>query len=209
MVLLRKARNEGMREDIWRITAGWGKVELRQHNTVGITNMEAEDHAQTEIDLSLACWAVLGAFFSADVDCVGWRSSISIVSDITEPVRIAFPWEQKNLSLLQARVPCEVSYQSLMYLPLHLLQVPLLHARSYRNLATLSPYHDAPHVPGVSVILPDDCAVDQAIMVRLLPHTSSPLTRPGSSYTGMDPVVPSSKTSTFSVLLRPSTARAI
>ncbi|KAF9227673.1 phosphoglycerate mutase-like protein [Gyrodon lividus] len=34
------------------------------------------------------------------------------------------------------------------------------------NLATLSPYHDAPHVPEVSVDLPDDCTVDQVMLLH-------------------------------------------
>ncbi|KAG8217723.1 histidine phosphatase superfamily [Butyriboletus roseoflavus] len=70
-----------------------------------------------------------------------------------------------------------------MYLPLlHLLQLPLSrlnpgqpvaangqsdsHHTDYKNLATLSPYHDAPNIPGVSVNLPDDCTVDQVILLH-------------------------------------------
>ncbi|KIJ16939.1 hypothetical protein PAXINDRAFT_168380 [Paxillus involutus ATCC 200175] len=36
----------------------------------------------------------------------------------------------------------------------------------WNNLATLSPYHDAPHVPGVSADLPDDCTVDQVMLLH-------------------------------------------
>ncbi|KAF8136585.1 phosphoglycerate mutase-like protein [Boletus edulis] len=60
-----------------------------------------------------------------------------------------------------------------MYLPLvHLLQLSLSpnvlddQSEDYKNLATVSPYHDAPNVPGVSVDLPDDCTVDQVIMLH-------------------------------------------
>ena len=81
-----------------------------------------------------------------------------------------------------------------MYIPLassilHLLQLPLSlsdsdqstlqsvvpdehfgdHRRHRRedlnNLGNLSPYHDAPTVRGVSADLPDDCTVDQVILV--------------------------------------------
>ncbi|KAF8559780.1 phosphoglycerate mutase-like protein [Imleria badia] len=40
------------------------------------------------------------------------------------------------------------------------------HHKNYKNLATLSPYHDAPNVPGVSVNLPDDCTVDQVLVLH-------------------------------------------
>ncbi|KIJ69292.1 hypothetical protein HYDPIDRAFT_145178 [Hydnomerulius pinastri MD-312] len=78
-----------------------------------------------------------------------------------------------------------------MYLPgpaiLGLLQVPLIpfntdhrqgldskaapsghgvHHNDLSNLATLSPYHDGPHVPGVSVDLPGDCKVDQVMLLH-------------------------------------------
>ncbi|KAN0077086.1 Histidine phosphatase superfamily [Tylopilus felleus] len=51
-----------------------------------------------------------------------------------------------------------------MYLPLHFLQFPF--SPGHKNLATLSPYHDAPNVPGVSVNLPHDCTVDQVIVLH-------------------------------------------
>ncbi|KAH0827169.1 phosphoglycerate mutase-like protein [Lanmaoa asiatica] len=82
----------------------------------------------------------------------------------------------------------QVGRQSLkMYLPLsstflRFLQLPLSPSshkqpvapngqseprhKDYRNLATLSPYHDAPNVPGVSVNLPDDCTVNQVILLH-------------------------------------------
>ena len=84
-----------------------------------------------------------------------------------------------------------------MYLPsgstlLHLLQLPLSlsnpdqptlhfvvpdehfgdhHVRKdfVNNLGNLSPYHDAPMVRGVSADLPDDCIVDQVILVSPQP----------------------------------------
>ncbi|KAI9571335.1 phosphoglycerate mutase-like protein [Boletus coccyginus] len=37
---------------------------------------------------------------------------------------------------------------------------------SQHQLGVLSPYRDAPHVPGVSVNLPDDCTVDQVILLH-------------------------------------------
>ena len=40
-------------------------------------------------------------------------------------------------------------------------------SKDLNNLGNLSPYHDAPGVSGVSVDLPDDCAVDQIILVSL------------------------------------------
>ena len=61
-----------------------------------------------------------------------------------------------------------------MYLPLHFLQFPF--SPGHKNLATLSPYHDAPNVPGVSVNLPHDCTVDQVIVVSSLSH-SEPVLR--------------------------------
>ena len=69
-----------------------------------------------------------------------------------------------------------------MYLPpiLRFLQFSLstpdpvvINGRSeaqHEHLAVLSPYHDAPNVPGVSVNLPDDCTVDQVILVSVLRH---------------------------------------
>ena len=81
-----------------------------------------------------------------------------------------------------------------MYLPLsstflRFLQLPLspsntvafsgqseAHHKDYKNLAILSPYHDAPNVSGVYATLPDDCTVDQVIMVSSLPH-SAPVLR--------------------------------
>ena len=83
-----------------------------------------------------------------------------------------------------------------MYLPpgstlLRLLQLPLslsnhnqptLHSvvpdehfgdhhgrKDLNNLGTLSPYHDAPFVHGVSADLPDDCIVDQVILASSQP----------------------------------------
>lgn len=76
-----------------------------------------------------------------------------------------------------------------MYLPLgstllRLLQLPLslpksdqptLHSESvapgdqFWDLGNLSPYHDAPPVSGVSQDLPDDCTVDQVILVSFQP----------------------------------------
>ena len=102
-----------------------------------------------------------------------------------------------------------------MYLPfLHLFQLPLppeqplapngqsgsRHTDS-RNLATLSPYRDAPNMPGVSVNLPDDCTVDQVILVSSLPHNELVLwmtSVPTASYTDTDPVVPCLSKSSFS-----------
>ena len=63
-----------------------------------------------------------------------------------------------------------------MYLPstlLHLLQIPLSAPSSHssrESFAVLSPYHDAPSVPGVSPNLPDDCTVNQVIMVSSFPR---------------------------------------
>ena len=39
------------------------------------------------------------------------------------------------------------------------------HGHKVNNLGNISPYHDAPTVPGVSADLPDDCTVDQVILV--------------------------------------------
>ena len=111
-----------------------------------------------------------------------------------------------------------------MYLPLsstflYFLQLPLSPSdpvafdgqseaphKDYENLAILSPYHDAPNVPGVSVNLPDDCTVDQVIMVSSLPHSVPVLRVTSSSYTDMDPVVPSPRINLLSDSLKPWTA---
>ena len=39
------------------------------------------------------------------------------------------------------------------------------HDHKVNNLGNISPYHDAPTVPGVPADLPDDCTVDQVILV--------------------------------------------
>lgn len=41
------------------------------------------------------------------------------------------------------------------------------------NLGNIAPYHDAPVVPGVSSDLPDDCTVDQVILVSRQPGNES------------------------------------
>lgn len=47
--------------------------------------------------------------------------------------------------------------------------------KDLKHFGNLSPYHDAPVVPGVSVDLPDDCSVDQVILVSpQLPDQSAP-----------------------------------
>jgi acid phosphatase len=99
-----------------------------------------------------------------------------------------------NQSLL-ARFPPPLSLLE-MYLPLassilHLLQLPLSlsdsdqstlhsvasdehfgdhhHRKDLNNLGNLAPYHDAPTAHRVSADLPDDCTVDQVILVSSQP----------------------------------------
>ena len=38
-------------------------------------------------------------------------------------------------------------------------------SQDLNNLGNFSPYHDAPKFPGLSADLPDDCVVDQVILV--------------------------------------------
>ena len=76
-----------------------------------------------------------------------------------------------------------------MYLPfgsatlLRFLQLPALlpnfdqperleehyHRKDLNHLGNISPYHNAPAVPGVSADLPEDCTVDQVILVSFRP----------------------------------------
>ena len=39
------------------------------------------------------------------------------------------------------------------------------HGHKHYKLGNISPYHDAPPFPRVSANLPDDCAVDQVVLV--------------------------------------------
>ncbi|KAL4067171.1 histidine phosphatase superfamily [Scleroderma yunnanense] len=41
-----------------------------------------------------------------------------------------------------------------------------LNANCRQRFATLSPYHDRPHIPGISADLPSDCTVDQVMMLH-------------------------------------------
>ena len=41
------------------------------------------------------------------------------------------------------------------------------HPNFKQHFATLTPYHDRSHVPGVWAELPPDCTVDQVMMVRI------------------------------------------
>ena len=45
--------------------------------------------------------------------------------------------------------------------------------KDLNNLGNLSPYHDAPIVRGVSADLPNDCTVDQVILVSSQPSNGA------------------------------------
>ena len=81
--------------------------------------------------------------------------------------------------LLEMYLPSGLSLLQSLQLPLSLftgnsdqstLHYGDFHGREELNsLGNISPYHDAPAVPGVSPDLPGDCTVDQVILVSFQP----------------------------------------
>jgi hypothetical protein len=86
-------------------------------------------------------------------------------SPISLDVKMYLPLSSTFLHFLRTQLPLSPSN------PVALNGQSETYHKDYKNLAILSPYHDAPNVPGVSVNLPDDCTVDQVVMVSSLPHS--------------------------------------